>query len=168
MELALGRLTRHSALLYCVKDEAGDRWEKTTAGRVLFNAIVPTELAFKNHDMKKKALSELVFESYRKRGPRRHGAVPRPPQGIRLRQRHARRRVDRHRGSRDSDGEGAAARRKPRSASSGSSARTRPATSRTASATTKSSTPGRTPTPTSPTRWSSRCASRRTGSIRCS
>ena len=41
----------------------GARWEKTTAGRVLFNAIIPKELGYKNHDMKKKALSELVFES---------------------------------------------------------------------------------------------------------
>ena len=46
----------------------GERWEKTTAGRVLFNAIVPKELGYKNIDMKKKALSELVFESYRKAG----------------------------------------------------------------------------------------------------
>ena len=46
----------------------GNRWEKTTAGRVLFNAIVPKELGYKNLDMKKKALSELVFESYRKAG----------------------------------------------------------------------------------------------------
>ena len=43
----------------------------TTAGRVLFNAIVPTELGFQNRDMKKKALGELVFESYRQRRPRR-------------------------------------------------------------------------------------------------
>ena len=49
-------------------DEDGTRWEKTTVGRVLFNAIVPTELGFKNRDMKKKALSELVFESYRHAG----------------------------------------------------------------------------------------------------
>src|SRR5215475_13165427 len=68
MELALNRLTRHSALLFFVNDSAGPRWEKTTAGRVLFNAIIPTELGYKNHDMKKKALSELVFESYRNAG----------------------------------------------------------------------------------------------------
>jgi DNA-directed RNA polymerase subunit beta' len=71
MELALNRLTRHSAVLFYVRDtvtDEGDRWEKTTAGRVLFNAIVPKELGYKNHDMKKKALSELVFESYRKAG----------------------------------------------------------------------------------------------------
>src|SRR5438067_3089356 len=67
MELAVGKLTRQTALLYYVREGAG-RWEKTTAGRVLFNAIVPQELGFKNADMKKKVLSELVFESYRKAG----------------------------------------------------------------------------------------------------
>src|SRR5205085_393330 len=68
MELALNRIVRQSALLFYVEDEAGARWEKTTAGRVLFNAIMPKDLGFKNWDMKKKALSELVFESYRKAG----------------------------------------------------------------------------------------------------
>ncbi|HTR79808.1 MAG TPA: DNA-directed RNA polymerase subunit beta' [Gemmatimonadaceae bacterium] len=66
MEIALGRASRQSALLYFVPETR--TWEKTTAGRVLFNAIVPKELGFKNHEMKKKALSELVFESYRKAG----------------------------------------------------------------------------------------------------
>ncbi|HYD51117.1 MAG TPA: DNA-directed RNA polymerase subunit beta', partial [Gemmatimonadaceae bacterium] len=69
MELALGRITRQTAVMFHVVDEEkGARWEKTTAGRVLFNAIIPAGLGFKNHDMKKKALSELVFESYRKAG----------------------------------------------------------------------------------------------------
>src|SRR5438046_2556059 len=68
MELALQRMTRHSTVLYLVDDAQGKRWEKTTAGRVLFNAIVPTELGFSNTDMKKKQLSELVFESYRRAG----------------------------------------------------------------------------------------------------
>src|SRR3954462_7854709 len=68
MELAVGRITRQSALLFFVKEGASGRWEKTTAGRVLFNAIVPPDLGFKNADMKKKALSELVFESYRMSG----------------------------------------------------------------------------------------------------
>src|SRR5690349_5675112 len=58
MELAVGKLTRQTALLYYVRES--DRWEKTTAGRVLFNAIVPRDLGFKNADMKKKVLSELV------------------------------------------------------------------------------------------------------------
>jgi DNA-directed RNA polymerase subunit beta' len=69
MELALNRLTRHSALMFYVTDPVnGNRWEKTTAGRVLFNAIIPKELGYKNVDMKKKVLSELVFESYRRAG----------------------------------------------------------------------------------------------------
>src|SRR5215813_5239283 len=39
MELALNRLTRHSPVLYYVRntDGPGGTWEKTTAGRVLFN-----------------------------------------------------------------------------------------------------------------------------------
>ena len=40
----------------------------TTVGRVLFNAIVPPEIGFQNREMKKKALGELVFESYRRAG----------------------------------------------------------------------------------------------------
>src|SRR5437867_10910285 len=68
MEIAVGRISRQTALLYRIEDPSETRWEKTTAGRVLFNAIVPSELGFKNADMKKKALSELVFESYRKAG----------------------------------------------------------------------------------------------------
>src|SRR5689334_18680011 len=68
MELAVGRITRQSALLFYVREGSSGRWEKTTAGRVLFNAIVPPGLGFKNADMKKKVLSELVFESYRKSG----------------------------------------------------------------------------------------------------
>src|SRR6478672_7286628 len=68
MELALGRVTQQTAIMFRVDDEAGARWEKTTVGRAQFNAIIPKELGFKNHDMKKKALSELVFESYRQAG----------------------------------------------------------------------------------------------------
>ncbi|HKW09064.1 MAG TPA: DNA-directed RNA polymerase subunit beta' [Gemmatimonadaceae bacterium] len=70
MEIAVGRITRQSALLFYVREGASTKgsWEKTTAGRVLFNAIVPPDLGFKNADMKKKVLSELVFESYRKSG----------------------------------------------------------------------------------------------------
>jgi DNA-directed RNA polymerase subunit beta' len=41
---------------------------------VLFNAIIPKEIAFQNRDMKKKALGELVFESYRRSGLQ--GTVP--------------------------------------------------------------------------------------------
>jgi len=66
MELGVGKgITQQTPIMYWVDDKAGARWEKTTIGRALFNAIVPPELGYKNHDMKKKALSELVFESYR-------------------------------------------------------------------------------------------------------
>jgi DNA-directed RNA polymerase subunit beta' len=66
MELGVGKgVTQQTPIMYWVDDKAGARWEKTTIGRALFNAIIPPELGFKNHDMKKKALSELVFESYR-------------------------------------------------------------------------------------------------------
>jgi DNA-directed RNA polymerase subunit beta' len=68
MRLSTGAIKLPTPVLYFVADDDGGRWEKTTAGRVLFNAIVPPELGFKNHDMKKKALSELVFECYRQVG----------------------------------------------------------------------------------------------------
>src|SRR5512133_1726643 len=69
MELGVGKgVTHQTAIMYWVDDKDGQRWEKTTIGRALFNAIVPKELGYKNHDMKKKALSELVFESYRRAG----------------------------------------------------------------------------------------------------
>ena len=69
MELGVGKgVTHQTAIMYWVDDKDGARWEKTTIGRALFNAIIPSELGYKNHDMKKKALSELVFESYRRAG----------------------------------------------------------------------------------------------------
>src|SRR5437764_2117435 len=46
MELALNRISRQGALYFWVTDDTGSRWEKTTAGRVLFNAILPKELGF--------------------------------------------------------------------------------------------------------------------------
>jgi DNA-directed RNA polymerase subunit beta' len=69
MELATGHnVSTQTPIMYLVTDENGPRWEKTTMGRALFNAIIPKDLGFKNYDMKKKALSELVFESYRRAG----------------------------------------------------------------------------------------------------
>src|SRR4051794_40058353 len=69
MELGVGKgVTHQTAIMYWIDDKDGARWEKTTIGRALFNAIIPPELGYKNHDMKKKALSELVFESYRRAG----------------------------------------------------------------------------------------------------
>ncbi|HEY3113666.1 MAG TPA: DNA-directed RNA polymerase subunit beta' [Gemmatimonadaceae bacterium] len=76
VELALSqdRVTFHTPIRYFVQDIEGNRWVDTTVGRVLFNAIIPKEIAFQNREMKKKALGELVFESYRKGGLQ--GTVP--------------------------------------------------------------------------------------------
>jgi DNA-directed RNA polymerase subunit beta' len=68
MAMIHGRLKYASVIRFLVDDEDGRRWEPTTAGRVLFNAIIPTALPYQNRDMKKKALGELVFESYRRAG----------------------------------------------------------------------------------------------------
>ncbi len=68
MALALGRVTYHTPIRFLVDDGQGRRWEPTTVGRVLFNSIVPASLGFQNREMKKKALSELVFDAYRKEG----------------------------------------------------------------------------------------------------
>jgi DNA-directed RNA polymerase subunit beta' len=47
-------------------------WVATTAGRVLFNSILPrsllSQLGFQNSVMRKRLLSELVFEAYRRAG----------------------------------------------------------------------------------------------------
>jgi DNA-directed RNA polymerase subunit beta' len=68
MALALGKLDHHAPVKFWVKDDDGARWENTTVGRVLFNSIIPAEIPFQNREMKKKALSELVFEAYRRTG----------------------------------------------------------------------------------------------------
>lgn len=41
---------------------------ETTPGRVLFNTVVPKELGFQNYVLRKKRLSELVLECYKKVG----------------------------------------------------------------------------------------------------
>jgi DNA-directed RNA polymerase subunit beta' len=66
--LAQGRVDYHTPVRFAVRDGNGMRWQETIVGRVLFNAIVPPEIGFQNREMKKKALGELVFESYRKAG----------------------------------------------------------------------------------------------------
>ncbi|MCC7195247.1 MAG: DNA-directed RNA polymerase subunit beta' [Gemmatimonadaceae bacterium] len=67
MAAAMGRLDIHAPVRFLVPG-AKPQWVATTAGRVLFNQIVPAGVPFQNQDMKKKALSELVFESYRHSG----------------------------------------------------------------------------------------------------
>src|SRR5512146_1364146 len=54
------------------EDARRPRWVRTTVGRVLFNSIVPkaviVEKGYRNYVMKKKQLSELVLEAYRRAG----------------------------------------------------------------------------------------------------
>jgi len=67
MGLATKRLAYHSPVYFW--DEP--RWVYTTAGRVIFNSILPEVLrreGFQNQVMRKRDLSELVFESYRRAG----------------------------------------------------------------------------------------------------
>ena len=48
-------------------DEEGDHdgsWLKTTAGRVMFNSIIPLELGFFNQTFGKKELGDLIFECF--------------------------------------------------------------------------------------------------------
>jgi DNA-directed RNA polymerase subunit beta' len=77
MAVAMGRLAVHDPVhfWYQAPPEAVDpkaEWIPTTAGRVLFNGILPRSLlavlGFRNDVMRKKALSELVFEAYRRSG----------------------------------------------------------------------------------------------------
>jgi DNA-directed RNA polymerase subunit beta' len=80
MALLNGSIGYHSAICfwYVPPQETADpearrpRWLRTTVGRVLFNSILPrrlvTELGFRDDLMKKKILSELVLQSYRRAG----------------------------------------------------------------------------------------------------
>ncbi|HXY18871.1 MAG TPA: DNA-directed RNA polymerase subunit beta', partial [Gemmatimonadales bacterium] len=63
------RVRHHTPIRFWWVDVQGrGRWVDTTVGRVLFNAILPKELQFKNETMRKKNLSDLVFQSYRELG----------------------------------------------------------------------------------------------------
>ena len=68
MAIANGRVTYHTPIRYLIEREGRKEWIVTTAGRALFNAIIPKEVEYQNRDMKKKALGELAFESFRKSG----------------------------------------------------------------------------------------------------
>jgi DNA-directed RNA polymerase subunit beta' len=65
MALAAYRITQHTPIRYRAISKGESSWVITTPGRVLFNAIVPTEVGFQNREMKKKALGELAFETFR-------------------------------------------------------------------------------------------------------
>ena len=69
MRLASKRAAYHTPLYFW--HEPPGEWVYTTAGRVIFNSILPGVLraeGFRNQVMRKKDLSELVFESYRRAG----------------------------------------------------------------------------------------------------
>jgi DNA-directed RNA polymerase subunit beta' len=75
MGLAVKRMAFHSPVQYWYVPPAGAGpagWVATTAGRVIFNSILPDmlrkDLGFQNKAMRKRDLSELVFESYRRAG----------------------------------------------------------------------------------------------------
>ncbi|MGE5049459.1 MAG: DNA-directed RNA polymerase subunit beta' [Deltaproteobacteria bacterium] len=75
MGLAVKRLAFHSPVQYWYVPPVGAGpagWVATTAGRVIFNSILPDmlrkDLGFQNKAMRKRDLSELVFESYRRAG----------------------------------------------------------------------------------------------------
>ncbi|HEY5112887.1 MAG TPA: DNA-directed RNA polymerase subunit beta', partial [Coriobacteriia bacterium] len=47
------------------------KWIRTTAGRIVFNSVVPEELGFWNSTMGKKELGDIIFGAYRTVGLRR-------------------------------------------------------------------------------------------------
>ncbi len=77
MALLGGHVTYHTAIQFWFVPppealEPLPRWIRTTVGRVLFNNILPrrvvAELGYRDDLMKKKMLSELVLQSYRRAG----------------------------------------------------------------------------------------------------
>ncbi len=76
VEMALDQevLTFQSPVWYWVGRAHGEehgRWVHTTAGRVLFNSIIPDELGFLNRTFGKKELGDLVFECFEVTGLKR-------------------------------------------------------------------------------------------------
>ena len=78
--LAVGRVRQHSACWFWVErrnpgepeeESPRGRWVRTTAGRVVFNSVVPEELGYWNLTMGKKELGEVIFQAYRQVGLRR-------------------------------------------------------------------------------------------------
>ncbi|MEX1183062.1 MAG: DNA-directed RNA polymerase subunit beta', partial [Gemmatimonadota bacterium] len=53
------------------QDDAKGKWIRTTAGRVIFNAISPPELGYWNITMGKRELGEIIFQAYRNVGLKR-------------------------------------------------------------------------------------------------
>ncbi len=65
MAVSSHRVSNHSPIRYFDTKASKNEWIVTTPGRVLFNAIVPFEMAFQNREMKKKVLGELAFDTFR-------------------------------------------------------------------------------------------------------
>ena len=67
MTLEDGAMDFHSLCWFWAPDEneeARGRWVRTTAGRVLFNSIIPEDLGFLNRTFGKKELGDLVFDCF--------------------------------------------------------------------------------------------------------
>jgi DNA-directed RNA polymerase beta' subunit len=78
MALLNGSISYHTAIHFWFVPPRGSsepkpRWLQTTVGRVMFNSILPgklvAELGFRDELMKKKALSDLVLQSYQRGCP---------------------------------------------------------------------------------------------------
>ena len=69
MAISTGKLEFNSLCWFWVPVMVGEedtrgRWLRTTAGRILFNSIVPPELGFLNRTFGKKELGDLVFDCF--------------------------------------------------------------------------------------------------------
>ena len=67
MALVQEKMTFQSPVYYWVGEQHGEEngyWVRTSAGRVLFNSIIPDELGYKNRTFGKKELGDLVFECF--------------------------------------------------------------------------------------------------------
>src|SRR3989442_15756121 len=83
MGLATKRMAYHSPVHFW----DGERWVYTTAGRVVFHSILPEGIrreGFLNQVMRKRDLSGLGFNSYRRAGGAGPGQILAYPQGVRL------------------------------------------------------------------------------------
>src|SRR3989442_9935751 len=87
MGLATKRLAYHSPVHHW--SQPPGEWVYTTAGRGIFNSILPEglrrEQGYQNQVMRKKDLSELVFESYRRARLSITVELPDPPKGVSFR-----------------------------------------------------------------------------------
>ncbi|MDZ7780442.1 MAG: DNA-directed RNA polymerase subunit beta' [Gemmatimonadota bacterium] len=67
------RLRFQDPVWYWVGEQFGEkaRWVRTSAGRVLFNSIIPDELGYLNRTFGKKELGDLIFECFNVTGMKR-------------------------------------------------------------------------------------------------